>query len=84
MSKPTRGKHRAVYVGGRLVAPGPCPLCGGSLIALRCQRPACGQAFASLQDLQPAYAEVDAVVAELKPPNSGGNRLAPTGGTNEG
>lgn len=59
------GKARAVYVGGKLVAPGACPVCGGRLVALECQRPTCRVRFVDLQDLQKTYELFDSVAKDM-------------------
>jgi hypothetical protein len=55
---------KAIYVGGKLVAPGGCPICAGTLTPeLKCTRPSCGKQWGCLAEIQRMYDALDNVAA---------------------
>jgi hypothetical protein len=69
--------QKSIYIGGRMVVPGGCAVCGGQLSAtLKCQRPSCGKQWASKDDLDEAYEFVEKIAKIMqKPPIDGSEKV---------
>jgi len=58
---------KSIWVYGKLVVPGGCPICGGLLSAKYvCQRSSCGRAWNSLQSIQEVYEFADKISAMMQ------------------